>query len=599
MIRKFKKLFLIKDLKIHAIDYRSIRKINFLLYFSILGILIFFIYGFVHLFVDRNIIMVFIDFFCGILLICNLIVFKITKRLNISSTVALFVCMFLFTITTINGGYKNFGILWILIFPLFSYYLKGKTIGTIFVLNLLLILGVVFLLDQIGLINVPHSLTGFIYVLCVFIVITLMTYFYEDTMTKNEDIIKKQLYTDPLTGMPNRLQLLEDIKKSGDFKLILINVDGFKTINNLYGNKIGDLTLKELSDSLKQIYEEDKVYKVYKLNADEFAVLFERIKNTKKIKKIVQKIHRILAREFTISNLEIIINVTLGIAGSKGDILANSDMALRLAKEKRKDYVFFDKSMKIVEKYKNNLKWIKILKKAIAFDDIIPYYQPIINNKNGKIEKYECLVRLIKDDEVISPYSFLDISKKSRIYPHITKTMIMKSFETFKDKDYMFSINLSVEDIINKDTVDFIFNLLKDYKNSDKVVFELIESEYIEDNQQVSDFIHDIKTLGCRIAIDDFGTGYSNFNYILRMNVDYIKIDASLIKNIDTDKSSQIITETIVDFTKKLNIKTIAEFVHSKNVYNKVKKLEIDYSQGFYLGKPELEIGDLEHIVDL
>ncbi|MCK4795930.1 MAG: EAL domain-containing protein, partial [Spirochaetes bacterium] len=98
---------------------------------------------------------------------------------------------------------------------------------------------------------------------------------------------------------------------------------------------------------------------------------------------------------------------------------------------------------------------------------------------------------------------------------------------------------------------------------------------------------------------DDFGTGYSNFNYILRMNVDYIKIDASLIKNIDTDKSSQIITETIVDFTKKLNIKTIAEFVHSKNVYNKVKKLEIDYSQGFYLGKPELEIGDLEHIVDL
>ncbi|MCK4798367.1 MAG: EAL domain-containing protein, partial [Spirochaetes bacterium] len=509
MIRKFKKLFLIKDLKIHAIDYRSIRKINFLLYFSILGILIFFIYGFVHLFVDRNIIMVFIDFFCGILLICNLIVFKITKRLNISSTVAFFVCMFLFTITTINGGYKNFGILWILIFPLFSYYLKGKTIGTIFVLNLLLILGVVFLLDQIGLINVPHSLTGFIYVLCVFIVITLMTYFYEDTMTKNEDIIKKQLYTDPLTGMPNRLQLLEDIKKSGDFKLILINVDGFKTINNLYGNKIGDLTLKELSDSLKQIYEEDKVYKVYKLNADEFAVLFERIKNTKKIKKIVQKIHRILAREFTISNLEIIINVTLGIAGSKGDILANSDMALRLAKEKRKDYVFFDKSMKIVEKYKNNLKWIKILKKAIAFDDIIPYYQPIINNKNGKIEKYECLVRLIKDDEVISPYSFLDISKKSRIYPHITKTMIMKSFETFKDKDYMFSINLSVEDIINKDTVDFIFNLLKDYKNSDKVVFELIESEYIEDNQQVSDFIHDIKTLGCRIAIDDFGTGYS------------------------------------------------------------------------------------------
>jgi c-di-GMP phosphodiesterase len=93
--------------------------------------------------------------------------------------------------------------------------------------------------------------------------------------------------------------------------------------------------------------------------------------------------------------------------------------------------------------------------------------------------------------------------------------------------------------------------------------------------------------MGCRIAIDDFGSGYSNFEYLLQLNIDYIKIDGSLIRNLDIDKNAQVVVETIVDFAKKLNITVVAEYVHNEAIYEKVKELNIDRSQGFFLAEPK------------
>ena len=123
-----------------------------------------------------------------------------------------------------------------------------------------------------------------------------------------------------------------------------------------------------------------------------------------------------------------------------------------------------------------------------------------------------------------------------------------------------------------------------------KIIFEILESEGIENYEEVSSFIDEMKSLGCKIAIDDFGSGYSNFEHLLKLNINYIKIDGSLIKNIDTDKYAQIVIETIVDFASKLNITTIAEYVHNESVHEKVKKLNIHRSQGFYLAEPQEEI---------
>ena len=143
---------------------------------------------------------------------------------------------------------------------------------------------------------------------------------------------------------------------------------------------------------------------------------------------------------------------------------------------------------------------------------------------------------------------------------------------------------------MNKNTTDFIRKKLLNFNNCDKIVFEILESEEIENFEVMKNFIHEIKAFGCKIAIDDFGSGYSNFSHILELDVDYLKIDASLIKNITTNDSSKVIVQGIVDFSKRLDIKTIAEYVETKEGVDLLTKLGIDYVQGYYIGKPEKDI---------
>jgi EAL domain-containing protein (putative c-di-GMP-specific phosphodiesterase class I) len=131
---------------------------------------------------------------------------------------------------------------------------------------------------------------------------------------------------------------------------------------------------------------------------------------------------------------------------------------------------------------------------------------------------------------------------------------------------------------------------LKDPTLDDRVTFEMLESEAIIDYDSIERFITKVKRKGAKIAIDDFGSGYSNFAHILNLDVDYIKIDGSLIKNIDKDKNSFKIVKLLVQFAKESNIKTVAEFIENEKILNIVKDLGVDYGQGYYLGKPSPEL---------
>ena len=196
-----------------------------------------------------------------------------------------------------------------------------------------------------------------------------------------------------------------------------------------------------------------------------------------------------------------------------------------------------------------------------------------------------------ENGKIISPYFFLDIAKKAGLYKELTITMLKKTFEVLNKTDYEISINLLLQDIVNSEIRALIIEKLEKTKNPKKVVFEIVESEGIENFKEVTDFIKEIKKYGAKIAIDDFGTGYSNFNYLMKLNVDYIKIDGSIIKNIHKDKSAELVTKTIVAFAKELGIETIAEFVAEEEIYNKIKDLNIDYSQGYYFSEPKESIG--------
>jgi EAL domain-containing protein (putative c-di-GMP-specific phosphodiesterase class I) len=190
---------------------------------------------------------------------------------------------------------------------------------------------------------------------------------------------------------------------------------------------------------------------------------------------------------------------------------------------------------------------------------------------------------------VQSIIGYLDILKESKYGFILTHIMIQKSCEIMQHKECSFSINLSINDIINPATITVILDTFTLYPNiSSRIIFEILESEGIDDYQHLSNFIKNMKSHGCKIAIDDFGSGYSNFAHILNLDIDILKLDGSLIRNLTNDERTVRIVETIVNFSKQAGIQTIAEFVCDEEVYNSVKKLGIDYSQGYYTGKPEM-----------
>ena len=240
----------------------------------------------------------------------------------------------------------------------------------------------------------------------------------------------------------------------------------------------------------------------------------------------------------------------------------------------------------------HTIQMIELIDKAIQNDKIIPVYQAIQDVKTKKIYKYECLVRIQKDDgSLMSPFFFLDIAKQSDQYDIITKTMITKTFEYMKDKNCEFSINLSSIDIENKNTIKFLFEKLEKYKLNKRLIIELLEDETIRNFNEVLNFIKELKQMGIRVAIDDYGSGYSNLERIFQFEPDFIKIDGSIIKGIVDDKTKEAITKSAVYLAKEIGVKTIAEFVADKDIYDKCIEIEIDFLQGYYISEPKLEIG--------
>jgi len=409
-------------------------------------------------------------------------------------------------------------------------------------------------------------------------------------MIEQQEKLNNIANTDTLTGLGNRFKLVNEIENCTYGCLAIIDIDNFSQVNDFYGHQIGDEIIKQVADNfIKYRCNENNL--LYHLQGDQF-VIFNHSQNKDIFYENMLKLGKTLTQmEIDLKGEKLIFNFTIALSfEEKEKLLATADMALKVAKREDKPFMVYSEDISLNGEYENNIKWAKKIKEAIENDKIIPVFQPIVDNTTNNWGKYESLVRLEDDGKLISPYFFLNISKKTKHYITITKIMIEKSFEVFKDKEEEFSINLTIEDILNSDLKFFIFMMLERYQIGSRVVFEIVESESIENFKEVASFIDDVKEYGCKIAIDDFGTGYSNFEYLLKLKADYIKIDGSLIKDIDTNETSRIVVKNIVQFAKDLKIKTIAEFVENEAILKKIKELGIDYSQGYYFSEPREQI---------
>jgi len=412
---------------------------------------------------------------------------------------------------------------------------------------------------------------------------------------------KKDQYKSKLTDLPNRLALMQDLIKE-DYEssiVILVSFNNLIRIQNIYGYEISNSLVNQIALYLKNC-DNKGIEKIYINNYHIFSIKYNYSDDhaltlfLDKFQKNIEN-HTFLLPQY---DLDFTLHVTLGVSDPHNmnnniDELQEAENALDMALDKKQKVVIYsDLQIENIQKHKDNLNLSKHIKQAIENNNVIMYFQPIYNNHEDKIEKYECLVRMSVDNNISFPDTFLPVAKQINQYETISYIVVDKSCKYFSAKDYEFSINLSILDVVNQHFQLFLFERINYYNVSKKIVLEIVESEGIENYDEFYEFIKKAKKLGCKIAIDDFGSGYSNFEYIINLSdyIDYLKIDGSLVKDIAHNHKTQILVGSLKFLCDNLKIKTIAEYVEDEDILKYLKSIGIDYSQGYFIGKPQAEI---------
>lgn len=402
---------------------------------------------------------------------------------------------------------------------------------------------------------------------------------------------KNELYgtlvNDSITNLYSRAKLYNDLKEIKNTSLILIDVDSFSTINNSYGYLVGDQILCKIARILKSCDIDTEL--MYRIESDKFVLLFEEKEDSYLLDTALKIKSRLSSKYFNIEELRLFLNVSIGISTSSEDLLQKAEIAVYASRKKQDNKIeFYSEDLETIKIVNNNLLWSKRLAKAIEENNIIAYYQPIIECKTQKIVKYETLVRLIHNDEVFTPIHFLAAARNAGLLTRITKIVFEQACEKFASNDLEFSINITNHDLMDKKFVASLLECTKIYNiNPSRISLEILEEASISKNTYAQHNLIELKKAGFLLSIDDFGVEYSNFSQLKSLDIHSVKIDGSFIKDIHQDKFSQYISETIYLYSQKIKVKTIAEYVHSKEVFDKVNDIGIDYAQGYYFGKPE------------
>ncbi|MCD6258818.1 MAG: EAL domain-containing protein [Helicobacteraceae bacterium] len=405
---------------------------------------------------------------------------------------------------------------------------------------------------------------------------------------KTEELIHS-FTTDKTTQLYSLAKFQQDSSKHTNRSMSILKVRKFKSINDFYGYESGDAVLRQtaafLQKELQGKYTQFS-FTFYRVAGSHFVITSTA--SMQELYTMIQElVHLFEITKMNISEDVLLLELDAAVLHmSTHPSLSNLDRAMRKA-EQSNSVEIYTKDEEEEVSYKKRLECKNNLIQANQDGRFVNYYQGIVDNKNAQIHKYEALVRMVLEDgEVISPGLFLPIAKETKMYSMITKSVIATALEDFRDSECSVSINLSIEDIKNQEIRSYIRTQMEDFPEPSRVVFEILESDEIDSYKVLQEFIQEMHSMRCKVAIDDFGSGYSNFEHLAKLHADYIKIDGSLIKDIDSNNSSQAIVKMLRNFASQMQIKTIAEFVSKEEISSYVNAIGVDESQGYYFCEP-------------
>jgi EAL domain-containing protein (putative c-di-GMP-specific phosphodiesterase class I)/GGDEF domain-containing protein len=396
------------------------------------------------------------------------------------------------------------------------------------------------------------------------------------THNKLLDLIIK----DEQTGLYNRHKLLQDLSNEEGKSLMIFELNNYKTLFNLYGLGAVSILIEGVVERLSRC----KDMYSYRLEDDTFAIL----QNSKEADNFFKLHEELCNLGFSYESIHITPKLFSAIAISH-PLIEQAGIALLEARELNSSLPVTCKHTNFIkDKFEHNLDWSNRFNKALKDKRLLPYFQPIYNIKEQRVDKFESLVRMKEDDNIIAPFHFLEVATQMGKIYEITKIMIQKVFAVAaRHREICFNINISFKDFIAFDLVLYIQENQHAYGISpSQITFELLETDAIEDIEPVMNALAKLKKDGYKIAIDDFGTGHSNFAHLMMMQVDYIKIDGGFIKNINRDPNSATIAQTITKFSELMNAQSVAEFVADEAIFKRVRNFGIDYAQGYFISEP-------------
>ena len=413
----------------------------------------------------------------------------------------------------------------------------------------------------------------------------------------------QQALHDPLTGLPNRRRfneaMHEQLAGGEPFAIFVIDLDGFKGVNDLIGHESGDLILNRVSERLQRVMPKRAL--VARLGGDEFAVLLPGTRGALDADHLGRQIREELSIPHSFEDKAFEVEGSVGIAlypehGSElGELLRNADAAMYAAKHSEGGpgvVVYGDRRAYVTSPAHRLIDAVK-LKSAIEDRKIVAWYQPIVSLADCRVVGFEALARWEDNGKIITPDKFITLAEDTRVINQITELVMSNAFtdamrwRTRFGRDFGMSVNLSPAGLADPHLASYLMTCLEATGlPASAVTLEVTESRVMRDPQRSIALLERMKSLGVRLALDDFGTGQSSLQWLKKLPVDTLKIDRSFIIDLGLDSRSDGITEVTVLLGTKLGMNITAEGIETALQWNTVRDLGVDKAQGYLFAKP-------------
>lgn len=416
-----------------------------------------------------------------------------------------------------------------------------------------------------------------------------LLHLYRRLQRRREDELERRLYYDAITGLPDIARLTLDLEPDpAPLSAILINLDDFHAINTLFGYDMGDRLLVQVANTIRrELGDEVPVYRTF---VDEFLLLYHEADPDHLQAVTQQLLDSIFSPIETDDQTRITVTARAGIAigvAQADDLVVIAREAMDEARRCGREYLVYNDRVLPQQRFARNLHWLNEVNSAFRDNRLVPWLQPICDSRSGEIRHYEALARLIgSDGEVYTPWQFLPAIRKSHLYRHLTCAMIEQGLQPFAHKTSSVSINMTRFDLIDAHTIETLISRVEQLGLQGRVIIEVVESESIDYQDEVLRVLQRCKDAGIRIALDDFGSGYANFDQLLKIDADFLKIDGALVRQLPHSARARALVEAIISFAGSLGIPLIAEFVEDETLRRQLQAMGVQYLQGYAIGRP-------------